>query len=195
MNAENFELTDLYQLRDPAQNAAERKRFQGALRKLLSTLLPPHGFVGQGSIRRRFRPPGLHIVSTQAWKYGGGLCLNLGIHFGPCPQRPGFPDRLEDMEEVHCAIRKRLAPPGHKGDFWWRYGKDAPESQASAQHLIDTLQAVGLPFLEALGNWPGPYFTLNQDNSDAFFRKHEVLFPGPTGGWRLVQLLQQLDQA
>ena len=185
-HASDHEFKNQYHPATPAQNLANRKRFQSALRQRL----PLSGFAGKTTAFRRIQSPVLQLISSQAWKYGGGMCVNLGIHFDFLPRRAGFPALLEGFEEFHCVIRKRLVPPGYTGDFWWRYGDDLDETQRSAEHLVETLCGQGLPFLEQLGQLPGPYRDLKEGNSAEFFCQQQVLFPGAKACWDLVQAIQ-----
>ena len=181
-------LDQMDSLPDPALNRAAGKRFRSLLQKAWKRVLPGLGFEGKGAVFRRRQGGVLHVVETQGWKYGGGMCVNLGIHFDCLPPRAGHPSDLGLYHEYHCAVRKRLMPAGRTGDFWWRYGDDEVDSQACVDHLVATFEAEGLAYFERLGCLPGPYPGLDEEGARRLFS--EVMIPGPKGAWSLVCALQ-----
>jgi len=176
---------ELYRIGDPAENQRRGKRFRSLLQKAWAAPLASWGFVGKGSLFRRRQGSVLEVVQTQAWKYGGGLCVNLGVHFDFLARRPGSPTRLDDFEEFHCVLRRRLAPAPRVGDFWWRYGCDASESQACVNHLVATLGQDGMAFFERVGGLPGGYADLTEEQAKEFLGG--LLFPAQGQVWSLVQ--------
>ncbi len=131
-----------------------RKAFQAVFKTALSPWLKQQGFVLKGANARRFVGDAVHIINLQRWKYGGGVAVNLGIHFRFLPLLFN-PPPWESLEEHWCALRWRMTPDG--GDSWWRDGDDATETASSVEHLKATLVEHGTAWFDAFGVWPGAY--------------------------------------
>jgi hypothetical protein len=145
---------ELYETGHGEDGPARRKAFQAAFKTAVGPWLKQEGFVLNGATARRFVGDAVHLINLQRWKHGGGVAVNLGIHFRFLPLLFN-PPPWESLEEHWCALRWRLTPDG--GDFWWRDGIDAGETASSVDHLKATLLEHGAPWFDAFGEWPGAY--------------------------------------
>ena len=146
---------ELYGTQPRPDGAARRKAFQAALRRTVFPWREQQGFTGTAATQRRVVDQAIHVLEFQPWKHGGGVAVNLGIHFRFLPLPAGAP-APEALEEPWCPLRWRLAPPGHT-DAWWRHGATAQDTQHAVEHLAQHLTTLGAAWWADFGTLPGAY--------------------------------------
>lgn len=113
-------------------------------------------------ILRRFHPPLTHVVEINSWKYGGGFCINMGVHLdslrSPISKQSIAPD---EVEESSCLFRMSLRVQG------WDDPKDVSELPEYLENLKQFWNEHGKTFFSSY-KYPE---TFEEMISGADFRK------------------------
>jgi len=125
-----------------------KKVFFEILKQEFSPKLREIGFKGSGQNFRRVNKEVINTINIQVDKYGGGCAVNLGLHltFLPLCWADKLPD-IENIKEIDCEFRMRLAPK-NKTDYWWKYGGMLSPPSKKAHHLIETYFTYGEPHFQ-----------------------------------------------
>jgi hypothetical protein len=128
-------------------STSTRPRLEAAIRVAFAPLLRAQEFKGAGRRFYRRHDRWIQIITIQGSRYGGAFAVNLGVHFSGAPDLVGEVLEPKDMNEAHCAFRRRLSETS--SDRWWKHEATAESMLAAVESAASVYALYGSRYFEA----------------------------------------------